>query len=169
MTLSRFTEVVLFGGRWLLVPVYLAMLGLLAMLVTYFVGELAHAVPTLPEISENNLIILTLTLLELSLTTNLVLVVILSGYENFVCRVEFAQDDNRPQWMARIDFSELKLKLLASMAVIGAVHLLRSFLEIGQEADRDLLWQVVIVLTFAVLALLLAMADKVAPVGREVD
>lgn len=162
MTLSRIIEALLFGGRWLLVPIYLSMLGLLAMLAAYFVGELVHAVPTLITMSENDLIILTLSLVDLSLTANLVVLVILSGYENFVRRVEFAPGDPRPEWMGKIDFSALKLKLLASITVIGAVHLLRSFLEIGAETDRDLLWQVVIVGIFGLLSLLLAVTDKIS-------
>ena len=133
---GRIIEFVLFSGRWMLAPVYLAMLGLLAMLAAYFIGELVHAAPSLLTMSENDLIILTLSLVDLSLTANLVVQIMLSGYENFVRRVEFAPADSRPEWMGRIDFSGLKLKLLASITVIGAVHLLRSFLEIGTETDR---------------------------------
>ena len=166
MTPSRIIETVLFAGRWLLAPVYLAMLGLLVLLAAYFVGELVHAVPMLLVMSENDLIILTLSLIDLSLTANLVVLVILSGYENFIRRVEFAEGDARPEWMGKIDFSGLKLKLLASITVIGAVHLLRSFLEIGTETDRDLLWQVVIVVTFGALSLLLAVTDKVSEPGH---
>ena len=162
MGLSRIIESVLFGGRWLLAPVYLAMLVLVAMLAAYFVGELVHAVPSLLVMSENDLIVLSLSLIDLSLTANLVVLVILSGYENFVRRVEFEADDPRPVWMGAIDFSALKLKLLASITVIGAVHLLRSFLEIGTETDHDLMWQVVIVFTFGLLSLLLAVTDKVS-------
>lgn len=157
---GRIIEAILFGGRWLIVPVYLAMLGLLAILVVYFVGELAHAVPTVASISENQLIILTLSLIDLSLSANLVVLVILSGYENFVRRMGFEEGGARPEWMARIDFSELKLKLLAAMTVIAAVHLLRSFLEVADENDRELLWQVVIVLTLGVLSLMLAVTDR---------
>ena len=98
MTPSRIIETVLFAGRWLLAPVYLAMLGLLVLLAAYFVGELVHAVPMLLVMSENDLIILTLSLIDLSLTANLVVLVILSGYENFIRRVEFAEGDARPEW-----------------------------------------------------------------------
>lgn len=166
-SLSRGIEAVLFSGRMLLVPIYLAMLALLAMLVVYFVSELIHAVPSLPGMTEKDLIILTISLIDLSLTANLVMLVILSGYENFVRRVTFRENDMRPEWLVRINFSGLKLRLLATITVIAAVHLLGSFLEISNQNDRDLLWQVVIVLVFAVLGLVLACTDRLS--GQEHD
>src|SRR5271165_625973 len=141
MSPARIIEAVLFGGRWLIVPIYLAMLVLLAILVAYFIGELAHAIPDLPGYTENDLIILTLSLIDLSLTANLVVLVTLSGYENFVRRIDIVDRDTWPKGLVAVDFSALKLKTLASVTVIAAVHLLRSFLEISTENDRDLLWQ----------------------------
>ena len=161
MSPTRIIEAILFGGRWLIVPVYLAMLVLLGIIVVYFIGELAHALPTIASITENQLLIFSLSLIDLSLTANLVVLVILSGYENFVRKVAFDESDPRPEWMSKIDFSGLKLKLLASMTVIGAVHLLRSFLDVANETDRNLFWQLVIVLAFGLLSLVLALTDRV--------
>lgn len=165
--LVRWIEAVLFGGRMLLVPIYLAMLVLLATLIVYFIGELAHALPTLPGMSEKDLILLTVSLIDLSLTANLVVLVTLSGYENFVRRVSFTEQDARPEWLARINFSGLKLRLIATITVIAAVHLLGSFLEVGSETNRDLFWQVVVTLVFAVLGLMLALTDRLS--DREVE
>nr|WP_295745152.1 TIGR00645 family protein [uncultured Acidocella sp.] len=161
MSPARVIEAILFGGRWLIVPVYLAMLVLLGIIVVYFIGELVHALPGIASITENQLLIFSLSLVDLSLTANLVVLVILSGYENFVRRVAFDESDPRPEWMSKIDFSGLKLKLLASMTVIGAVHLLRSFLDVANETDRNLFWQLVIVLAFGLLSLVLALTDRV--------
>ncbi len=160
--LSHGIEAVLFGGRLLLVPIYLAMLALLTMLMVYFVSELIHALPALPGMSENDLIILTVSLIDLSLTANLVVLVILSGYGNFVHRVTFTENDTRPAWLVRINFNGLKVRLIATITVIAAVHLLGSFLEIGSQNDRDLFWQVVVVLVFAVLGVLLALTDRLS-------
>lgn len=165
--LYRWIEMLLFGGRLLLVPIYLAMLVLLATLIVYFIGELAHALPGLPGMSEKDLILLTVSLIDLSLTANLVVLVTLSGYENFVRRVSFREKDARPEWLVRIDFSGLKLRLIATITVIAAVHLLGSFLEVSSQDDRDLFWQVVMVLVFAVLGLLLALTDRLS--NREPD
>ena len=162
MTPIRIIENILFGGRWLLVPMYVAMLGILLLLGAYFMGELAHALPLLLTITENQLLVLSLTMIDLVLTANLVVVVIVSGYESFVRRVELADDDTRPEWMGKVDFSNLKLRLLTAVTVIGAVHLLRSFLEVDSETDHELLWQVIIVVVFGVLAVLLATADRLS-------
>jgi uncharacterized protein (TIGR00645 family) len=160
MTMIRFIETILFAGRWILVPMYLALLGLLLLLASYFIGELLHALPLMMEITENELLVLSLSLVDLLLTANLVVVVIVSGYESFVRRVEFSAQDSRPEWMGKINFSNLKLRLLSAITVIGAVHLLRSFLEVKSETDHELLWQVVIVFVFGVLSLMLAVTDK---------
>jgi uncharacterized protein (TIGR00645 family) len=116
-------------------------------------------------ISENSLVILTLSLIDLSLTANLVMLVILAGYENFIRRATFG-DDTRPEWLGRIDFAGLKLKLLGAITVIGAVDLLRSFLEVGQQTDRDLLWEVIIVGLFGGLALLFAITDYITDIAH---
>ncbi|WP_298162299.1 TIGR00645 family protein [Acidocella sp.] len=157
----RILEAIIFGGRWLIVPIYLCMLFLLAVLVAYFIGEVIHTAPMVGSISETGLLVFTLSLIDISLTANLVVLVILSGYENFLRKVEFNESDPRPEWMSRIDFAGLKLKLLSSITVIAAVQLLRGFLDIGNETDRDLFWQLVIVLSFGVLCLLLALTDRV--------
>src|ERR1700761_5686134 len=110
----RLVEALLFGGRLMLVPIYLAMLVLLAMLMVYFVSDLAYALPALPGMSEQNLIILTVSLIDLSLAANLVVLVILSSYENFVRCVPCAESGGRPAWLLRINFSGLKLRLIAT-------------------------------------------------------
>jgi uncharacterized protein (TIGR00645 family) len=158
----RFVETILFAGRLLLVPMYLAMLLLLAMLVVFFLSEVIHAAPHMLAMDESDLVLLTLTLIDLSLTANLVVLVIVAGYENFVREVILSENDTRPGWMLRINFTGLKLKLLGSITVIAAVHLLRSFLDIEHQDDRALLWQVIVVLVFAVLGLLLAATDRLA-------
>ncbi len=162
MTPIRLIETILFSSRWLLVPMYLALLALLVLLGAYFIGELVHALPLVTQLTENQLLVLSLSLIDLLLTANLVVVVIISGYASFVRRPEFQAQDAAPEWMGKINFSNLKLRLLAAITVIGAVHLLRSFLEVDSETDHDLLWQVIIVLVFGVLSLMLAVTDKLS-------
>lgn len=158
----RFIEALLFGGRWLLAPLYIAMLVLLAMLVARFILEIVHAVPLLPGMDETKLIMLTLSLIDLSLAANLVVLVILTGYENFVARITMAEGDLRPQWMGSIDFSGLKLKLMGSVTAIAAVHVLRVFLEVRDEPDRVVMWQGALMLAFVITGLLLALTDRIA-------
>jgi uncharacterized protein (TIGR00645 family) len=157
----KFIEALLFGGRLLLIPIYVAMLALLVMLVIYFIGKLVYFIPSVPAMRENDIVVLTLSLIDLSLTANLVVLVIASGYENFVKRVEFQENDTRPKWLVQIDFTGLKLKLLGAITVIAAVHLLASFLVVDKQSDRALFWQVIIIITFALAGLILAYTDKV--------
>ena len=163
--LVRGFEAVLFAGRWLLAPLYLAMLVLLGMLVTRFLLELVHALPMLARLTETQLIMLTLSLIDLSLAANLVVLVILSGYENFVSRILLSPTDPRPQWMGSIDYSGLKLKLMSSITAIAAVHVLRVFFEVRAEPDRVVYWQGGLMLAFVVTGLLLALTDRVAGHG----
>ena len=141
------------------------MLALLAMLVVRFILELVHAVPELPRMTETQLVMLALSLIDLSLAANLVVLVILSGYENFVSRIELAEGDPRPKWMGNIDYSGLKLKLLSSITAIAAVHVLRVFFEVRAEPDRVIYWQAGLMLAFVVTGLLLALTDRVAGHG----
>ncbi|GBQ10516.1 TIGR00645 family protein [Acidiphilium acidophilum] len=163
--LVRIVEALLFGGRWLLAPLYLAMLVLLALLVVRFVIELIHAAPELPTMTETKVIMTTLSLIDLSLTANLVVLVILTGYENFVARIVLAAGDRRPEWMGNIDFGGLKLKLMGSITAIAAVHVLRVFLEIRDEPDRVVMFQGGLMIAFVVTGLLLALTDRIAGHG----
>lgn len=160
--LVRLIESLLFGGRWLLAPLYLAMLVLLGLIVMRFVAELAHAVPQLLEMDETRVIMTTLSLIDLSLTANLIVLVILSGYENFVARIDLAEGDRRPEWMGNIDFGGLKLKMMGAITVIAAVHVLRVFLEVRTEADRVVIYQSGLMIALVLTGLLLALTDRIA-------
>ncbi|MDD2876440.1 MAG: TIGR00645 family protein [Acidiphilium sp.] len=161
----RIVETLLFGARWLLAPLYLAMVVLLALLVVRFILELAHAALQLPTMDETHVIMATLSLIDLSLTANLVVLVILTGYENFVARITLAEGDRRPEWMGNIDFGGLKLKLMGSITAIAAVHVLRVFLEVRAEPDRVVMAQGGLMLGFVITGLLLALTDRIAGHG----
>jgi uncharacterized protein (TIGR00645 family) len=161
-------EGVLFASRWLLAPFYLGLVVALFALMGVFgaalfseVAGLFHA--TLEKAPEAG-ILMALSLIDLSLAGNLLIIVIFSGYENFVSRIETAGHEDRPDWMGTVDFTGLKMKLIASIVAISAIALLKSFLEIGDHPvePAKLLWQVVIHLTFVVSGVLLAVMDAIA-------
>ena len=147
--LQRALQAGLFASRWLLAPFYIglaiALACLLAVFVVSFGAELAALFRTpvvkLPEAG----ILLSLSLIDLSLTANLIIVVILAGYENFVARMDTAQDAARLSWMGKVDFSGLKIKLIGSIVSISAIALLRTYLELADHAadPGTLVWQVV--------------------------
>jgi uncharacterized protein (TIGR00645 family) len=155
----------LFAARWLLAPFYVGLALALAILLVVFgialVDDLAELIGTpLPKLPEAG-ILMALSMIDLSLTGNLIIIVILAGYENFVSPIETTESVTRPSWMGKIDFSNLKMKLIASIVAISAIALLRTYLEINDHRpdQATLLWEVVILLTFVVSGVLLALMD----------
>jgi uncharacterized protein (TIGR00645 family) len=119
----------------------------------------------LGSMSPEEAILMALTLIDLSLAGNLLLIVIFSGYENFVSKIDTGDDEDRPGWMGTVDFSGLKLKLVASIVAISAIALLKAFMELaeGQDiSDRQLAWLVGIHLVFVISGVLLAAMDWLA-------
>lgn len=156
-------ERALFSARWLLAPFYAGMVFALAAVLVVFVHELVVELRHIADLDVERVIILSLSLIDLSLTGNLLLIVIFAGYENFVSKLHVTEHEDRPGWMGAVDFSGLKLKLIASIVAISGIALLRAFLPLG-DADMPidqvrLRWMVVIHLTFVVSGVLLAAMD----------
>jgi uncharacterized protein (TIGR00645 family) len=158
----------LFASRWLLAPFYVGLVLALAVAMLVFgvelVREVQHLVHVAPDRLAEGAIVMSLSLIDLSLAANLLLIVTFSGYENFVSRIDVGSSEDRPDWMGTVDFSGLKMKLIASIVAISAISLLRTFLEIGDTPmnERALLWQVVFHLTFVISGVLLAVMDFIA-------
>jgi uncharacterized protein (TIGR00645 family) len=155
----------LFASRWLMAPMYLGLVVALAMLMVVSVREVAYYAPQLMTMSSEDTILAVLTLIDLSLAGNLVLIVLFSGYENFVSKLDIAETVDRPSWMGTVDFSGLKMKLIASIVAISGIHLLKRFMEIGEAHSEtpfdplQLRWLVIIHLTFVLSGVLLALMD----------
>ena len=160
--IERWLEKILFSSRWLLAPIYLGLIVGLVALVVKDVQHLVHIVPNILAASESDLVLDILGLIDLSLTASLVIIVIFSGYENFVSRIVTAGHEDWPEWMSKIDFTGLKLKLLSSIVAISAIQLLRAFMAINKTSDRDLMWYVIIHVVFVVSGLLLALTDRLS-------
>lgn len=167
-TLETWLERGLFASRWLMAPMYVGLVAALLGLVVIFFQELVHAVPTMLSGSAHaeDAILLALSLIDLSLAGNLVLIVIFSGYENFVSKFDIGEQQDRPNWMGTVDFSGLKMKLVASIVAISAIALLKAFLEASESSEAidatKMLWLVIIHLTFVVSGVLLALMDWIA-------
>lgn len=161
--LERWLEEGLFQSRWLMAPFYVGLIGALIMLLIAFGMELVHAVPMVTTMSPEDVILVCLSLIDLSLAGNLLLIVIFSGYENFVSKIDTADHSDRPEWMGTVDFSGLKMKLIASIVAISAISLLKSFMKLsepGAEIDQiKLMWLVITHLTFVVSGVLMAVMD----------
>ncbi|MBV9062449.1 MAG: YqhA family protein, partial [Alphaproteobacteria bacterium] len=112
-----------------------------------------------------------LTLIDLSLAGNLVLIVIFSGYENFVSKINTGNSEDRPSWMGMLDFSGLKMKLIGSMVAISAISLLRSFVSLTEPGtvldERKLFWLVALHVTFLFSGMMFALMDWLAGLTEE--
>lgn len=159
-------ERILFMSRWLMAPFYLLMVGALAILLVKFCQEILNFAPSVLNMKDTEVILAILTLIDLSLVGNLMLMVMFSGYENFVSKMDVGDHHDRPEWMGKVDFSGLKLKLIASVVAISGIHLLKSFMSIGKtpitpEKETEMMWLVIIHIVFVVSGVLLALMDKI--------
>ena len=160
-------ERLLFQSRWLMAPFYFGLALALLMLLAVFVTELLYYLPQAFVIGErmdtNAAILAVLTLVDLSLAGNLLLIVMFSGYENFVSKLDLDGETDRPPWMGTVDFSGLKMKLIASIVAISGIQLLKTFMNIGKPGypldEAAMMWGVIIHITFVVSGVLLALMD----------
>ena len=157
--IERTLESLIFASRWIMAPFYLGLVVALGMLLVKFSQELLHVAPAVFTMSETAVILAVLTLIDLSLAGNLLLMVIFAGYENFVSKIDTGDHEDRPDWMGKVDFSGLKLKLIASIVAISGIHLLRSFMDVANTSKDDLMWMLIIHVTFVMSGLLLALMD----------
>ena len=160
--IERGFEQFLFASRWLMAPFYLGLVLALLCLVAVFVRDLFEEIAKLPHLAETDIIVWVLSLVDLSLAGNLLVMVIFAGYENFVSKMDIGDHPDRPAWMGRVDFSGMKLKLIASIVAISAIHLLRAFMEVESVDDRSLRWMLMLHLAFVVSGVLLALMDWIA-------
>jgi uncharacterized protein (TIGR00645 family) len=159
-------EQVLFSSRWLLAPFFLGLALSIFILLYKFVKEMVHVAVIAPSASGTQLVAEVLSLVDLTLTATLMVIVVFSGYENFVSRIDHTGHRDWPEWMGSIDFTGLKLKLLSSIVAISAVQLLKQFMALDKISDRELWWSTGIHLVFVVSSVLLALSDKIANHGN---
>jgi uncharacterized protein (TIGR00645 family) len=160
---ERIFERGLFGSRWLMAPFYFGLIAALLVLLIAFVREFIDEAPhviTGAGMGEHA-ILLALSLVDLTLAGNLLLIVTFSGYESFVSKIDTAGHEDRPDWMGKVDFSGLKMKLIASIVAISAISLLKTFMQIDDQPINEarLKWQVILHLAFVISGAVLAVMD----------
>jgi uncharacterized protein (TIGR00645 family) len=162
LKIEKLLEQVMFNSRWLLAPFYVGLVGAMALLTIKFILEFIHIVPNILEAKESEVILAALTLVDMSLVGNLLLMVIFTGYENFVSKIDVHDHVDRPDWMGKIDFSGLKIKLIASIVAISGIELLKAFINVRELTTEELAWKVGIHITFVVSGVLLAWMDRIS-------
>jgi uncharacterized protein (TIGR00645 family) len=154
-------ESVLFNSRWLLAPFYLGLVVSLAVLMLKFMMMLWEFIEHAVSAKESDIILGVLSLIDVSLTGNLILIVVFSGYENFVSKIDPGAHPDWPEWMTKVDFAGLKQKLLASIVAISAIQVLKAFMNLDSTFDAQKMgWLVGIHIVFVVSALILALSDR---------
>ena len=164
---EHYFEHFLFGSRWIMAPVYLGLVLAMLLLLYKFGAELFHLFSHVFTLEESEVIIGVLTLVDVALIMNLLIIIIFSGYENFVSKMEDLQSHHdRPEWMGHIGFTDLKIKVIGSIVAISGIELLKSFMNVENLSDRDLAWMVGIHLTFVISGVLYAVMDRLQGKGH---
>jgi uncharacterized protein (TIGR00645 family) len=159
--LERNLERVLFASRWLLAPIYLGLgLAILAIAIKFF-QEIFHLLPHIFEVKEADMVLTVLGLVDLALVASLLLMVMLSSYENFVSQIDIEEGKGGLDWLGKLDSGTLKIKVAASIVAISSIHLLRAFMNAQQIENDKLMWYTIMHMAFVFSALLLGILDKV--------
>jgi len=159
--LERYVEKFFYASRWVAAPLYLGLSVALLLLGIKFFQELAHTFPIILEMKETDLVLLILSLVDLALVGGLIVMVMFSGYENFVSQINIDDGDEKLSWLGKLDSGSLKQKVAASIVAISSIHLLKKFMGAGETVDEtSMMWFVIVHLTFVISALGMAYVDK---------
>jgi uncharacterized protein (TIGR00645 family) len=159
-SLERNVELLIFSSRWLLAPVYLGLAAALVVLLIKFCQRAVDLAAHMLTMKSDDTIVGVLGLIDLTLMGSLVVMVMFAGYENFVSKLDLGEHKDKPGWMGKVDFGDLKLKLMASIVAISGIHVLEDFMNIAGVSDRELTWTVGIHMAFVVSGVLLAVMDR---------
>ncbi len=155
-------ERLMYASRWLLAPIYFGLsLALLALSIKFF-QELYHFLPHIFDVDETDLILKLLTLIDLTLVASLTVIVMFSGYENFVSQLNLNDDAEKLDWLGTHDYGSLKMKVAASIVAISSIHLLKIFMNVQATDNDKLMWYVLIHLTLVISALCMALMEKLS-------
>ncbi|STV71891.1 membrane protein [Klebsiella michiganensis] len=162
--MERFLENAMYASRWLLAPVYFGLsLGLIALTIKFF-QEIFHILPHIFRVSESDMILTLLSLVDMTLVGGLLVMVMFSGYENFVSQLDINEGKEKLSWLGKMDATSLKNKVAASIVAISSIHLLRVFMDAKNVPDNKLMWYVIIHLTFVLSAFVMGYLDRLTKV-----
>ena len=153
---------VIFASRWLQLPLYLGLIVAQCVYVYQFWTELVHLMQTITtrNINETEIMLIVLGLIDVVMISNLLIMVIVGGYETFVSRLQLDDHPDQPEWLSHVNASVLKVKLATAIIGISSIHLLKTFINADQMADKTIMWQVIIHITFLLSAIAIAFTDR---------
>ena len=158
--MERILENAMYASRWLLAPLYFGLSLTLLALVLKFFQEIFHVLPHVFEIAETQLVLTILSLIDMALVGGLLVMVMLSSYENFVSQLDIGEDTEKLGWLGKMDSSSLKNKVAASIVAISSIHLLKVFMNAQSMDAVHLKWYVILHLTFVASAFAMGLLDK---------
>lgn len=158
--MERIIENTMYASRWLLAPIYLGLSLAVLLLGIKFFQEAIHTFPLIFSLKESELVLVTLSLVDMALVGGLLVMVMLSGYENFVSAIDLEEGQEKLSWLGKLDAGSLKQKVAASIVAISSIHLLKAFMAAQDIANDKLMWYVIIHLTFVLSALGMAYVDR---------
>ena len=159
--MERFIESTMYASRWLLAPIYMGLSLAVLLLGIKFFQEAIHIFPLIFSLKESELVLVTLSLVDMALVGGLLVMVMLSGYENFVSAIDLKEGQEKLSWLGKLDSGSLKQKVAASIVAISSIHLLKAFMAAQEIANDKLMWYVIIHMTFVLSALGMAYVDKI--------
>ena len=161
MKIESKLEGLVFGSRWLQAPLYVGLIAAQGVYVYHFLLELWHLIRHANALDSTAIMLAVLGLIDVVMIANLLIMVIIGGYETFVSRLDLDAHDDKPEWLNHVNAGVLKVKLATALVGISSIHLLKTFIEAEKRPESVMFWQVMIHLAFVLSALLLAWTDKI--------
>jgi len=166
-TLATFVGSTIFISRWLQAPLYLGLILAQGVYVVLFWKELIHLISDFGHLNEEKIMLIVLGLVDVVMIANLLIMVIIGGYETFVSRIRMDGHPDKPEWLSHVNPNVLKVKLAMSIIGISSIHLLKSFINAHNLTTDTLMWQTIIHMAFIASAIGLAVIDKMTPSGSQ--
>ncbi len=166
--MEKIFENLLYASRWVLAPIYIGLSLALLVLGVKFFQEILHIIPHIIEYKESEVVLVVLSLIDLALVGGLLVMVMFSGYENFISRIDIEEGKEKLEWLGKLDSGSLKQKVAASIVAISSIHLLKAFMDAQQISNDKLMWYVIIHLTFVLSAIGMALVDSMPKAAKHI-
>lgn len=160
-TRANILSKIIFASRWLQLPIYLGLIVVQGIYAYKFMKSLYHLVVDLNQMDSNMVMLAVLNLIDVVMIANLLVMVIVGGYETFVSRLRVDGHPDQPEWLDHVNATVLKVKLSMAIISISSIHLLQTFINASNLGEKQMMWQVIIHVTFVISALVLAYIDKI--------
>lgn len=158
----NFLRFVIFSSRWLQAPLYLGLIAVQGVYVFEFIKEISHLLHNIDKLAETDIMLIVLGLVDVVMISNLLIMVIIGGYETFVSRLRMNEHPDSPEWLSHVNANTMKIKLALALIGISSIHLLKTFINVHKIPDREILWQAVLHGIFLLSAFFMAHTSKTA-------